>query len=314
MGKITKVSTWLEEEWKELRGHHIGGSDAAAVVGLNPYSSPYSVWAEKTGRVPGFEGNLATEVGSYLEEFVAEKFEKETGKQVRNANQSFLNSDYPWAIANVDRLIVGEDAGLEIKTTNALNTQKFIDGDFPSQYYVQCVHYMAVLEKKRWYLAVLVGNKDFFVYTIERNEEEIKALMEAEKEFWEHVENDTPPPVDGSKASIDAVKAVYPEENNDEIVDLMGFEQDLKLYADIGRRINELKADREEIANRIKETIGDNAGGFCDGYRVSWKKSSSTTFDKELFKKQNPFIDLAKYSKKTESRTFRVTELKNKGE
>ena len=77
---ITKVKTANHEEWKELRSHYIGGSDAAAVVGLNAFSSPYALWAEKTGMVPGFAGNLATEVGTYLEDFVARKFAAVTGK------------------------------------------------------------------------------------------------------------------------------------------------------------------------------------------------------------------------------------------
>ena len=114
---IKKQATYSHEEWVALRHKYIGGSDAAAVVGMNAWVSPYALWAEKTGRLPGFEGNLATEVGTYLEEFVAQKFAQETGKRVRRSNQSWFNTDYPWAIANIDREIVGEDAGLEIKTT-----------------------------------------------------------------------------------------------------------------------------------------------------------------------------------------------------
>ena len=87
---IKKVTTKNHEEWLELRSHYLGGSDAAAVVGLNAYASPYSLWTEKTRRVPGFSGNLATEVGTFLEEFVAQKFAQVTGKKVRKCNQSFL--------------------------------------------------------------------------------------------------------------------------------------------------------------------------------------------------------------------------------
>ena len=133
---ITRVKTANREEWRKLRSGYIGGSDAAAVVGLNPYASAYSLWAEKTGRTAGFAGNLATEVGTYLEEFVAKKFEQATGKKVRRCNQSILNGLYPWAIANIDREIVGEDAGLEIKTTDSLNMKKFSGGEYPANYYV----------------------------------------------------------------------------------------------------------------------------------------------------------------------------------
>lgn len=184
---ITRVKTANREEWRKLRSGYIGGSDAAAVVGLNPYASAYSLWAEKTGRTAGFAGNLATEVGTYLEEFVAKKFERATGKKVRRCNQSILNSLYPWAIANIDREIVGEDAGLEIKTTDSLNLKKFSGGEYPANYYVQCVHYLAVTGKARWYLAVLIGNREFRHFTIERDEGEIAALMAAEDDFWQRV-------------------------------------------------------------------------------------------------------------------------------
>ena len=176
---ISKQSTANHEEWLALRHKYIGGSDAAAVVGMNSYVSAYSLWAEKTCRIPGFEGNLATEVGAYLEEFVAQKFAQVTGKRVRKSNQSWFNDQYPWAIANIDREIVGEDAGLEIKTTSELCMGKFKGGEFPSNYYVQCMHYLAVTGKSKWYLAVLIGNRDFVWFTIDRDEDEIKALLDA---------------------------------------------------------------------------------------------------------------------------------------
>nr|DAT94331.1 MAG TPA: Exonuclease [Caudoviricetes sp.] len=306
---ITKVKTASHEEWKELRSHYIGGSDAAAVVGLNAFSSPYALWAEKTGKAPGFSGNLATEVGTYLEEFVAQKFAAETGKKVRKSNQSFFNSDYPWAIANIDREIIGEDAGLEIKTTSELNMKKFRGGEYPANYYCQCVHYLAMTGKQRWYLAVLIGNRDFRWFTIERDEAEIAALMAAEADFWEMVKNNTPPVADGSQATTAAIKTIYAESNED-TVDLTLENTALAQYIAIGKQIAELESMRDEAANKIKSFMGDAGGGECDGFRVSWKSSTRRTFDSKRFAKENPGLDLAGYYKETSTRTFRVTELK----
>lgn len=306
---ITKVKTASHEEWKELRSHYIGGSDAAAVVGLNAFSSPYALWAEKTGKAPGFSGNLATEVGTYLEEFVAQKFAAETGKKVRKSNQSFFNSDYPWAIANIDREIIGEDAGLEIKTTSELNMKKFRGGEYPANYYCQCVHYMAMTGKQRWYLAVLIGNRDFRWFTIERDEAEIAALMAAEANFWELVKNNTPPVADGSQATTAAIKTIYAESNED-TVDLTLENTALAQYIALGKQIAELEAMRDEAANKIKSFMGDAGGGECDGFRVSWKSSTRRTFDSKRFAKENPGLDLAGYYEETSTRTFRVTELK----
>ena len=79
---ITELKYNDKEEWLELRKKYIGGSDAAIVVGLNPYSSRYALWCEKTGRTPGFEGNISTRVGAYLEDFVATLFTEQTGIKV----------------------------------------------------------------------------------------------------------------------------------------------------------------------------------------------------------------------------------------
>lgn len=307
---IKKVKTKNHEEWLELRSRYIGGSDAAAVVGMNSFASPYSLWAEKTGKTPGFSGNLATEVGTYLEEFVAQKFAQETEKKVRKCNHSFLNSQYPFAIANIDREIVGEDAGLEIKTTDSLNLKKFKNGEYPANYYCQCVHYLAVTGKKRWYLAVLIGNKEFKWFTIERDEAEIEALMYAESTFWECVKNDTPPDIDGSKATTDTIKTIYAD-GNESVVDLMAYKNDLAVYSALGQQIKELQTQQDEAANRIKAFMGESSGGVCDDFSVSWKTASRKTFDSKRFAKENPGVDLSGYYKKTSYRTFNVTE--NKG-
>lgn len=307
-GEITKITTANHEEWLALRSRYIGGSDAAAVVGLNAFSSPYSLWAEKTGKVPGFAGNLATEVGTYLEEFVAQKFAQETGKKVRKCNQSFLNSQYPFAIANIDREIVGEDAGLEIKTTTELNLKKFNGGEYPANYYCQCVHYMAVTGKKRWYLAVLIGNKEFRWFTIERDEAEIAALMTAEADFWELVKKDIPPAVDGTQATTDTIKTIYAESNDDSICDLTAYSANLRQYIELKKQIKELETIADEVANKIKLFMGEASGGECDNFRVSWKSQSRSTFDSKRFAAENPDIDLSEYYRSTNVRTFRVVE------
>ena len=308
IGQITKVKTANHEEWLELRSHYIGGSDAAAVVGLNAYASPYSLWAEKTGKVPGFAGNLATEVGTYLEEFVAQKFAAETGKKVRKCNQSFLNSLYPFAIANIDREIVGEDAGLEIKTTDTLNLKKFSGGEYPANYYAQMVHYLAVTGKQRWYLAVLIGNKEFKWFVLERDEAEIAALMTAEADFWELVKTDTPPAVDGTQATSEALKTIYAE-SDDSVCDLTAYSANLRQYIELKKQIKELEAIADEAANKIKEFMGESGGGECDGFKVSWKSQSRSTFDIKRFAKENPDVDLSDYYKTTNARMFRVSEI-----
>ena len=275
---ISKQATANHEEWLALRHKYIGGSDAAAVVGLNSWVSPYSLWAEKTGRLPGFEGNLATEVGTYMEDFVAQKFAEVTGKRVRKCNLSWFNDEYPWAIANIDREIVGEDALLEIKTTSELNMKKFKGGEYPANYYCQCMHYLAVTGKSRWYLAVLIGNREFKWFTIERDEDEIKALMDAERTFKMLIDNDTPPDADGSSSTADTLSALYPN-SMDTAIGIGFYEKDLDNYFRLKAQVDELDKQIDAIANRIKVHLGECERGEGEKYKVSWKTQYKKTFD-----------------------------------
>ena len=306
---IKKIKTASDEEWRELRRGYIGGSDAAAVVGLSPFTSPWSLWAEKTGAVPGFGGNLATEVGTYLEAFVAHKFEEETGKSVRRRNFSMINDQYPWAIANIDREVVGEDAGLEIKTTSELSMKRFKNGEYPEQYYCQCVHYMAVTGKARWYLAVLIGNRDFRIFLIERDEEEIQALMDAEKAFWNgYVLTNTPPPADGTTATTNAMAAMYSQGDEAIQVDITGLEEVLRNYQELTASIKQMEEAKDECANTIKAALGEATEGISSGYRVTWSNGTRKSLDSKKLAADHPELNLSAYYKVSNTRTFRVKE------
>lgn len=266
---VRKIYTGSKEEWLELRKGYIGGSEAAAVVGLSPFSTPYQVWAEKTGKVPPFAGNLATEVGTYLEDFVAVLWSRETGRKVQRDNASMVNDLYPWAIADIDRRIVGENEGLEIKTTSSLSLRHFAGGEYPATYYCQCMHYLAVTGWQRWHLAVLIGNSDFRTFVIERNEDEIAALMEAERKLMEKIERDEPPEAqDGDGATLEAV---FPQEKEGEEVDgtpIMGAVQE---YLSLSGQIKTLEGLRNDAASRIKAYMKDAERARLDGYSVTWK-------------------------------------------
>lgn len=307
---IHKITTNSRDEWLALRHKYIGGSDAASVVGLNPFQSAYSLWAEKTDKVKPFEGNLATEVGTYLEDFVARKFAKDTGKKVRNINQSIVNDEYPWAIANIDRDVVGEDAGLEIKTTSSLNLKRFGEDEYPENYYVQCMHYMAVTGYSRWYLAVLIGNNDFRIFEIKRDENEIASLMTAEKHFWDLVQSNTKPEIDGESSTTETIKALYPESIRDTRVDLFGFDNQLRMYQQLGEQIKNLEKQRDACLNPIKDYMGTTEKGESTMYKVSWVSSERRSFDSKKFAADHAYMDLSQYYKSSPSRIFRVTQKK----
>ena len=310
---LIKISTvnMPREEWLEYRRKSIGGSDAASILGLNPYSSPYSVWADKLGLLPEKEDTEAMRLGRDLEDYVAKRFTEATGKKVRRENHILINPDYPFAHANVDRVIIGEDAGLECKTTSTLNLKRFKNGEFPETYYVQCVHYMMITGAKRWYLAVLVLGREFMHFTIERDEDEIAALAQSEEAFWQLVEERTAPIADGSASTTDTIGAIYSEGREGESVNLMAYDRDMALFLTINAQIKELEKSRDEAANRIKAFLGESEYGASDKYNVSWSNGERRSFDYKSFQKEHSDIDLSGYFKVSKYRTFKIQEQKN---
>lgn len=304
---LKKISTldMPHEEWLRHRQRSIGGSDAAAIVGLSAYVSPYTVWADKLGKIPPSEDNEAMRQGRDLEQYVAERFAEATGKKVRRDNNILINPDFPFAHANVDRIVIGEDAGLECKTTNQLNLKKFKNGEFPDHYYVQCMHYMMVTGCSKWYLAVLVLGREFLWFEIERDEEEIAALAKSEQEFWKCVEQGVPPAADGSKSTTDTIQTMFPD-SSESSVSLFSFDNMLTQREDIKRSIGDLKALQDEIENKIKAYMQDASRGESDKYRVTWSTSERSSFDSKRFAADHPEMDLSKYFKTTKSRIFRV--------
>lgn len=184
LNKLVSTLNMEHEEWLENRRKGIGGSDAGSICGLNPYSSAIAVFQDKTQPLTEKPDNESMRQGRDLEEYVARRFMEETGKKVRKANAIFYKEEQPFMLANVDRLIVGENAGLECKTASAYSADKWKDGHIPESYEIQCHHYMAVTGADAWYIACVILGKEFVWHKIERDEEIIQMLISVESDFW----------------------------------------------------------------------------------------------------------------------------------
>lgn len=309
MKGIQKISTkhMSREEWLRQRRKSIGGSDASAIVGLSKWASPFSVWADKTGRAAEKEDTEAMRQGRDLESYVALRWSEETGKRVYRLSAMLYNPQYPFAHADVDRMVMGENAGLECKTTFSLDLKQFHGVEFPVQYYAQCVHYLAVTGAERWYLAVLAYGRGFFTFVLERNQAEIDALMAAEAAFWKQVEADIPPAADGSAATTTALQEVYPISQHTTAA-LFGRDDVLREYMHLKENKKMLDLRIGEIENTIKSDLGDADSGSCGAFHVSWRSQVRQTFQAKEFAKDHPEIDLEPYYKNTTLRPFKVTE------
>lgn len=293
------------EDWLLLRRQGIGGSDAGAICGLNPFSTPFSVYAEKLGLTKEKEESEAMRIGNDLEEYVAQRFTESTGKRVKKCNYVLQHPKYPWMLADVDRLIVGENAGLECKTTSAFNKTDFTKADIPPQYYVQCVHYMAVTGADRWYLEVVVLGLGAYNFVIERNEEEINSLIQIEQNFWvDNVMARVEPEVDGREQTSEAIKDIYiPVEGQS--VDLLPYGDLLDEYQELKSQISTLETRKEQIKQELQVYMANATEGFTGPYTVSWKEQVKNSIDTKRLKAEYPEIYNA-YLKQTVTRPFRV--------
>ena len=327
MKNLIRISTtdMTRKEWLEERRKAIGGSDTAGILGQNPYATPYTIWADKTRRLPEKEDNEAMRQGRDLEQYVADRFTELSGKKTRKINAIIKNPKYPFASANIDRSIVNEPSGLECKTTSLLNLKKFKDGEFPFNYYSQSVHYLAVTECTRWYVAVLILNKDFKIYQLTRfpndekpewcessvyvSDEEINALMVEEAKFWHLVETDTPPQLSGTKPDTDALSAIYRGENTDDVVNLSAQYPILQKYLGLKTQIKELEQQMTKCEQTLKLSLQDAQIGETGNFLVKWTIQSRTSFDAKQFAKENLTLDLSKYYRKTNYRKFEIKEI-----
>ena len=193
------------DAWLDARKNHIGGSDAAACVGRNPYKDNVQLWEEKIGLVLPEDISdrdyvrYGTEAEKYLRALFA--LDHPEYQVFYDENNMFLNPKYPWMHASLDGELIdqrGRHGILEIKTTNILQSaqKKKWDNRIPDNYYCQVLHYLAVTEydfvvlkaqlKSEWDGELRIEVRHYF---IEREEvvEDIRELLDAEQRFWDCV-------------------------------------------------------------------------------------------------------------------------------
>jgi putative phage-type endonuclease len=264
-------------EWLEARKTGIGGSDAAKVLGLSPWGGPLSVFMDKTGRAPEREESEAMEMGTELEETVARVFTRRTGIEVEKAPGMARHPAFPFMIANVDRLVAGENKGLECKTAHFMKGRQWEGDELPDEYYAQCQHYICVMGWESCWIAALIGGQTFRYKEVIRNEEFITAMVKAELEFWhEYVMKDIEP----HATWCDDVAGMSPVNTNGET--LPPTEESMTLALELKR----LKAESKELEraidgreNRLKQIIGDYAG--IDGVATYKNNKDSVKTDWE---------------------------------
>jgi putative phage-type endonuclease len=263
---------------------------------------------DKTSQLPYQEAGEAAYWGTLLEALVRTEFTKRTGIEVTHKHQLLRSEEHPFMQANLDGTCEHPDLGtciFEAKTASAYKAGEWEDA-IPDEYQLQIQHYMAVTGYKAAYIAVLIGGNTFRWKFIERDEELIAMMIELEEDFWNHVQDGTPPPLDGSNASAKFLSERFPNSKPHSQITLPdAAEALLRQYDAACEQLEALTAQKQEAENQLKQMMGENEVGTAEGHIITWKNISQERLDSRTLKAEHPSL-YQKYANKTSYRRFSI--------
>ncbi len=306
MKRLVSTVNLPKEEWLRYRKTGLTGTDAGAITGMNPYVSAFQIYQDKITEEITESDSERMRQGRDLEAYVAKRFEEETGLKVRNANAIYQNEAHPIMLADFDRLIIGQKAGLECKTVSPYAGEQWKDEKIPLHYQLQVQHYLAVSGFDCWYVAALILGQEFLIRKIVRDEELIKDLITIEERFWnENVVKRIMPEPDGSKNCYEQIAKMYFCSDREKTIELCGFDSDLKRREELTELIDRLEKEKASIDQKVQLELQEAAYGVTPNYRISWVMAESKRLDNKKLKAENPDL-YEQYCKVSGSRRFIV--------
>lgn len=279
------------EQWQNLRGIGIGGSDIGAIIGVNKWKSPIDIYIDKTEEKKEEEFNRFAYFGQKLEKFVFEEF------QSRHKNMNCYTVPYTIqrgvCVANVDGMIYDKDKDrygvLELKTTSTYNKDEWTGDTVPQSYYAQVQHYLFVTGLSFAYIACLVGGNDYKEFYIERSLEDIDFIQEKATDFWKnHIEKRIPPVLDGTEAYT---KHLIEQSNmeNEEVLELNGLNIKAEQKKALEEQIKSLEQQVELLKQEIILEMNNNScsKAFSENFKYTISITSRETVKLSDIKKQD---------------------------
>lgn len=298
--RLAKTTQMNYQQWLEVRKQGIGSSDAATACGLNPYMSMLELWMIKTGRMQQHiddesSGYAPLYWGKQLEPLIAEFYSLHTNSKVRRVNAVLQHPDQDkhFMLANLDYAVVGSDQVqiLECKSVGEYGAKLWRDG-VPLYVLCQVQHQLAVTGKQAAHICVLICGHQTKIYKVIRNESVINHLIQAERHFWECVEQDRPPSVDASESAAKALQLLYPEHvplQTEDLTQDPSANQMFKQLLQAKQQIDAHQQSFDELKHQLQMLMKESERAiFLEG-SVTWKRAKdSTTLDSKALLKQHP--------------------------
>jgi putative phage-type endonuclease len=305
---LTSTENLSHEDWLECRNLGIGGSDASVVCGINKWKSPVELYMEKLKLSPPTDAGEAAYWGTRLEDLVKEEFTMRTGIEVIPVNAILQHEEYPFMFANLDGICEHPEYGnvvFEAKTSGFYRNGEWEGDKIPDEYVLQIQHYMAVTGFRGAYIAVLLGGNNFKWKFVERDEELISMLIQLEAEFWERIQSEMPPELDGSDASTDFLKQHFPDSISTNIELPEEADNLIVQYDSACEAIDEFTILKQQAENLLKQMLGEHEGGRIGDRLITWKTVQQERLDSKAIKTDHPTL-CKKYSNTTSYRRFSV--------
>lgn len=249
-------------EWHELRATGVGGSEVAAICGISPWTSAFTLWAEKTKRIEREQlTSEAAEWGTRLEAVIRDKFaEAHPELKVYHDKSSWANVARPWQLSNVDGFYEDADGNygiLEVKTAAYEDDWKDYDGNWkvPQYYMTQVQWYLQTFGFKTAWVAVLFAGRKYVEIPVEANEfQQETNLIEVER-FRKYWLEDRQPDWDGSTSTLETVRKMHPQIDDSEVeLGEIGLQYSAAaiLYAEAEAEFNKAKSRVLEAMGKAK--------------------------------------------------------------
>lgn len=272
---------------ERMRG--IGGSDAAAVLGLSSRCTALDVYLEKRAEKPHDDTmDNAQLFGILLEPVLRDVYNRRhRSTEVQKPEHLLQHPKHAFIIGNPDGLVVGANRGWEAKTARTDRGWGEPGTDqIPQEYLIQCQHYMVLTAIPVWDVSVLIGGQDYREYQVAADPELHEMIVEAEHDFWQRVQRGEPPDPDWeSPHTLGAIRRLYPGTNGETIPATPVHEHYRVVMEDAAEMESQMKAVAEGAKARLLYDVGEAAMlKFADGKclrRKLTKRKGYTVADSE---------------------------------
>lgn len=303
----------LTEEILEQRKSGLGGSDAAAACGVNPYKTRVDLYLEKVGmREPDDLSNSErVQFGNILEPFIADEYARRTGYNIEN-HPLVRHKDHSWMIANIDRLVTNgnEKFILECKNVSDFMRKEWGEpgsDEIPTSYLLQCAHYSFVFDVNRVDIAALFGGNKLEIFTYHKNKKLEENLFLTEKDFWE---NNVLKEVAPAPMTAKDIESLFPKDNGeeeiatDEVINAVRALNKIKYQY---KALEEMEKENRVVITKAiseKSILKDIYGNVL----ATYKTQQANRLDTEKLKQNKADIYQA-FLKTTQSRVLRVKDI-----